>query len=98
MDLSHRRAISIIAHIDHGKTTLSDRILEICGAVEMRDMRAQYLDSMELERERGITIKLQSVRLNWRDHVINMADHGEGSVPLDLGHDCDNAPRCSYGR
>jgi GTP-binding protein LepA len=66
--------VAIIAHIDHGKTTLSDRILEICGAVEARDMREQYLDSMELERERGITIKLQSVRLNYRDHVINLID------------------------
>src|SRR3954452_666938 len=74
MDLSHRRAISTIAHIDHGKTTLSDRILEICGAVDPRDMRAQYLDTMELERERGITIKLQSVRLTWKDHVFDLID------------------------
>src|SRR3954462_15610148 len=74
MDLSHRRAISIIAHIDRGKTTLADRMLELCGAVDARDMRAQYLDSMDLERERGITIKLQSVRLDWRDHVLNLID------------------------
>jgi GTP-binding protein LepA len=74
MDPSRLRDIAVIAHIDHGKTTLSDRLLELTGAVDLRDMRAQYLDSMELERERGITIKLQSVRLNWRDHVINMID------------------------
>jgi GTP-binding protein LepA len=74
VDLSRLRAISIIAHIDHGKTTLSDRILEICGAVDPRDMRAQYLDSMDLERERGITIKLQAVRLDYRDHVLNLID------------------------
>jgi len=74
MDLSHRRAVSIIAHIDHGKTTLSDRILEICGAVDPRDMRAQYLDSMDLERERGITIKLQSVRLEYRGFDIDLID------------------------
>ena len=74
MDLSRLRDIAVIAHVDHGKTTLSDRLLELTGAVDLRDMRAQYLDSMELERERGITIKLQSVRLNWRDHVINMID------------------------
>ena len=76
MDLARLRNISVIAHIDHGKTTLSDRILELTGAVNARDMRAQYLDSMDLERERGITIKLQSVRLNWRDHVINQARVG----------------------
>ena len=74
MDLSRLRNVSIIAHIDHGKTTLSDRILEICGAVDPRDMREQYLDSMDLERERGITIKLQSVRLDYRDHVLNLID------------------------
>src|SRR5579885_2911735 len=68
------RDLSVIAHIDHGKTTLSDRILELCGAVDPRDMRAQYLDSMDLERERGITIKLQSVRLDWKGHVLNVID------------------------
>ena len=74
MDLHRIRNTSIIAHIDHGKSTLADRMLELTGAVDARDMREQYLDSMDLERERGITIKLQSVRLNWQDHVINLID------------------------
>jgi GTP-binding protein LepA len=74
MDLSRLRNLSIVAHVDHGKSTLADRILELCGAVDPRDMRAQYLDTMDLERERGITIKLQSVRLDWRGHVINLID------------------------
>jgi GTP-binding protein LepA len=73
-ELALLRNISIIAHIDHGKSTLADRMLEMCGAVDPREMRAQYLDSMDIERERGITIKLQSVRLNHRDHVINLID------------------------
>ena len=73
-EISANRDLAIIAHIDHGKSTLADRMLELCGAVEMRDMRAQYLDSMDIERERGITIKLQSVRLDWKDHVINLID------------------------
>src|SRR5215218_1224290 len=74
MDLSRLRNLSIVAHIDHGKSTLADRMLELCGAVDPREMRAQYLDSMDLERERGITIKLQSVRLDWHNHVINLID------------------------
>ncbi len=74
MELERIRNTSIIAHIDHGKSTLADRMLELTGAVEARDMRAQYLDSMDLERERGITIKLQSVRLDWDGHVINLID------------------------
>ena len=74
MDPDRIRNTSIIAHIDHGKSTLADRMLELTGAVEARQMREQFLDSMELERERGITIKLQSVRLRWRDHVVNLID------------------------
>ncbi|MEV2188943.1 translation elongation factor 4, partial [Streptomyces sp. NPDC047966] len=77
------RNFCIIAHIDHGKSTLADRMLQLTGVVEQRQMRAQYLDRMDIERERGITIKSQAVRLPWaptegegqgRTHILNMID------------------------
>ncbi len=68
------RNFSIISHVDHGKSTLSDRILDLTGAVDPRLMREQYLDSMDLERERGITIKAQNVRVVWRDHILHLID------------------------
>jgi len=74
VDQSKIRNFSIIAHIDHGKSTLADRILELTDAVSARDMRAQVLDTMELERERGITIKAQAVRVTWKGHELNLID------------------------
>jgi GTP-binding protein LepA len=72
--LERIRNFAIIAHIDHGKSTLADRVLELTRAVDPRDMRAQYLDSMDLERERGITIKAQNVRLDWNGHILHLID------------------------
>src|SRR5437867_12672890 len=74
MDLARLRNIAIVAHIDHGKSTLSDRILQLTNAVDPREMREQYLDSMDIERERGITIKAQNVRVTWRGHTFHLID------------------------